>query len=160
MDLGNGQYSISSSNAFAWSGAGQQSDAAKAANAFCAKQGKVARITSMQATDAVAYFKVASGQVTFVCEDPNAQITPIEMADGIYMLAGQSSGYQGIQARYKLLQQASQFCQRQGLKLQPISDTRETGQNLTSGTGRANTGNSAENALQNTSADVMFRCVP
>ena len=40
VDLGGGQYSVSSSNFWAWSGAGQQSDALEAAKAFCAKQGK------------------------------------------------------------------------------------------------------------------------
>ena len=158
VSLGNGQYSISSTNYWAWSGADQQAGAAQAANAFCAKQGKVARITSMSATDAVAYRSVASGQVTFVCEDPNQTVEPVEMAGGVYMLAGSSSGYQGIKARYQLMQQASAFCKKQGLKVQLVDTTREYGANYTSITGKANTGNTAENALQNSSADIFFRC--
>ncbi len=158
VDLGGGQYSVSSSNFWAWSGAGQQSDALEAAKAFCAKQGKTTRVTSMRATDAVAYRNVASGQVTFVCED-NFEEEPVSLAGGIYMLAGSSSGYQGIKARYQLLKSASKFCSKKGLKAAPIEATREVGKNYTSITGKADTGNTAENALQSSSADLMFRCV-
>lgn len=158
VSIGNGQYSISSSNYWAWSGADQQAGAMKAANDFCAKQGKVARMTSMSAEDAVAYRSVASAQVTFVCEDPNQTDEPVEMAGGVYMLAGSSSGYQGIKARYQLMQKASAFCKKQGLKVQLVDTTREYGQNWTSFTGKTNTGNSAENTLQNSSADIFFRC--
>lgn len=156
--MGGGQYSISSTNFWAWSGEGQQADAAQAANEYCAKMGKVARITSMKATDAVAYRNVASGQVTFICEDPAREEEPVEMANGVYMLAGSSSGYQGIKARYALIKTASKFCAKQGLKVEPVDSTRESGVNLTSRTGSADTANSAENALQTTSADLLFRC--
>ena len=145
VDLGGGQYSVSSSNFWAWSGAGQQSDALDAAKKFCAKQGKTAR-------------NVASGQVTFVCED-NSEEEPVSLAGGVYMLAGSSSGYQGIKARYQLLKSASKFCAKKGLKAEPVGTTREVGSNYTSITGKADTGNTAENALQNSSADLMFRCV-
>lgn len=158
VDLGGGQYSVSSSNFWAWSGAGQQSDALDAAKKFCAKQGKTARVTSMKATDAVAYRNVASGQVTFVCED-NSEEEPVSLAGGVYMLAGSSSGYQGIKARYQLLKSASKFCAKKGLKAEPVETTREVGSNYTSIAGKADTGNTAENALQNSSADLMFRCV-
>lgn len=158
VSLGGGQYSISSSNFWAWSGAGQQSDALAAAKAFCAKQGKEARVTSMRATDAVAYRNIASGQVTFVCEDKTSE-EPVELAGGVFMLAGSSSGYQGIKARYQLLKSASKFCAKKGLKAAPVGATRETGNNYTSITGKADTGNTAENALQSSSADLMFRCV-
>lgn len=156
--MGGGQYSISSTNFWAWSGEGQQADAAQAANEYCAKMGKVARITSMKATDAVAYRNVASGQVTFICEDPAREEEPVAMANGVYMLAGSSSGYQGIKARYELIKTASKFCAKQGLKVEPIDSTRESGTNFTSRTGKADTSNSAESALQNTSADLLFRC--
>lgn len=159
MDLGGGQYSISSSNVWAWSGAGQQSDAIEGAQRFCAQKGKKARITSMSSTDAVAYRSVASGQVTFVCEDMAASEDPVELANGIYMLAGSSSGYQGIKARYELVRQAGKFCAQIGAKPQLVDSTRENGVNLTSGTGKANAGNNAENALQNSSSDLLFRCV-
>lgn len=156
--MGGGQYSISSTNFWAWSGEGQQADAAQAANEYCAKMGKVARITSMKSTDAVAYRSVASGQVTFVCEDPAKDEEPVALVNGIYMLAGSSSGYQGIKARYALIKTASKFCAKQGLKVEPVDSTRESGVNLTSRTGSADTANSAENALQTTSADLLFRC--
>lgn len=158
INIGGGQYSISSTNFWAWSGEGQQADAAKAANEHCAKMGKVARITSMKATDAVAYRNVASGQVTFVCEDPAGDEEPVALANGVYMLAGSSSGYQGIKARYQLMKAASKFCAKQGLKVEPLDSTRESGTNWTSRTGMADTSNSAESALQNTSADLFFRC--
>ena len=87
VPMGGGQYSVSSSNFWAWSGAGQQSDAMEAARQFCAKQGKTLRVTSMKATDAREYRNVASGQVTFVCED-SEQDEPVALANGIYMLAG------------------------------------------------------------------------
>lgn len=158
VDLGGGQYSVSSSNFWAWSGAGQQSDALEAAKKFCAKQGKVIRVTSMKATDARAYTNVASGQVTFVCEDPTED-EPVALANGIYMLAGSSSGHQGIKARYELIKTASKFCAKKGLKVEPIADTREASANFTSITGKTDTGNTAENVLQSTSADLMFRCI-
>ncbi len=158
VPLGGGQYSVSSSNFWAWSGAGQQSDAMEAAKQFCAKQGKTLRVTSMKATDARAYRNVASGQVTFVCED-SEQDEPVALANGIYMLAGSSSGYQGIKARYQLIKTASQFCAKTGKKAELVSGTREAGTNYTSITGKADTGNTAENALQATSADLMFRCI-
>lgn len=158
VDLGGGQYSVSSSNFWAWSGAGQQSDALEAAKKFCAKQGKVIRVTSMKATDARAYTNVASGQVTFVCEDPSED-EPVALANGVYMLAGSSSGHQGIKARYELIKAASKFCAKKGLKVEPLADTREASANFTSITGKTDTGNTAENILQSTSADLMFRCV-
>lgn len=158
VHLGNGNYSLTVSDYWAWSGSGQQSEAVKKANEFCQQQNKVARITSMKATDAVAYQSVASGQVTFVCEDANQEVEPIEMAGGVYMLAGSSAGYQGIKARYELMKIASKFCKSKGLKLEMLGTTRETGQNYTSATGRTDTANSAENILQNTSADIVFRC--
>ncbi len=160
VSLGAGQYSISSTNYLAWSGAGQQSDAVRAANDFCAKSGRIARITSMSATDAVAYRSVASGQVTFVCEEKSGVEEPVALAGGVYMLAGSASGYQGIKARYKLMKAAAAFCARHNLKVEPVADTRERGNNLTSGTDAASTGHSAESALQNSSADLLFRCAP
>lgn len=160
VSLGGGQYSISSSNAWAWDGAGQQANAIEAANKFCGEKGKTARITSMTASDAVAYQSVATGQVTFVCEDPDGSgEDPVELADGVYMLAGSASGYQGIKARYGLVKKAAEFCARGGLKAQMVDATRESGTNFTSATGRAGTANNAESALQNTSADILFRCV-
>lgn len=159
VSLGGGQYSITASNHLAWDGAGQQNEAVKAAHEFCAKEGKTARITSMKATDAVAYLRVASGQVTFVCEDAVSDDEPVEMAGGVYTLAGSSSGYQGIQARHELIKKASRFCAKKGLKLLPVDATRETSANYTSVSGAADTTNSAENALQRSSADLMFKCV-
>jgi hypothetical protein len=113
----------------------------------------------MKATDARAFRNVASGQVTFVCEDPNEEELPVELADGVFMLAGKSSGYQGIQARYDLIKSASKFCAKRSLRAKIEQGTRESGINKTCLTGRADTANSAENALQNTSADIFFRCV-
>lgn len=158
VDLGNGQYTVSSSNFWAWSGAGQQADALQEAKEFCAKQGKRIRVTSMKATDARAYTNVASGQVTFVCEDPEED-EPVALANGVYMLAGSSEGHQGIKARFELIKSASKYCAKKGLKVEPLSDTREVSANFTSATGKADAGNTAENALSSTSADLMFRCV-
>lgn len=159
VSLGGGQYSITASNHLAWDGAGQQNEAVKAAHEFCAKEGKTARITSMKATDAIASFRVASGQVTFVCEDAVSDDEPVEMAGGVYTLAGSSSGYQGIQARHESIKKASRFCAKKGLKVLPVDATRETSANYTSAFGAADTTNSAESALQRSSADLMFKCV-
>ena len=159
VSLGGGQYSITASNHLAWDGAGQQNEAVKAAHEFCAKEGKTARITSMKATDAIASFRVASGQVTFVCEDAVSDDEPVEMAGGGDTLAGRSSGYQGIQARHELIKKASRFCAKKGLKVLPVDATRETSANYTSASGAADTTNSAESALQRSSADLMFKCV-
>lgn len=158
VDLGNGQYTVSASSVWAWSSAGQQADALQEAKEFCAKQGKRLRVTSMQAKDARAWVSVASGQVTFVCEDPEDD-EPVALANGIYMLAESSNGHQGIKARFELIKLASKFCEKKGMKVEPLSDTREVSANLTSATGKADTGNTAENALSSTSADLMFRCV-
>lgn len=159
VSLGGGQYSITASNHLAWDGAGQQNEAVKAAHEFCAKEGKTARTTSMKATDAIASFRVASGQVTFVCEDAVSDDESVEMAGGVYTLAGSSSGYQGIQARHELIKKASRFCAKKGLKVLPVDATRETSANYTSTSGAADTTNSAESALQRSSADLMFKCV-
>lgn len=113
----------------------------------------------MKATDAIASFRVASGQVTFVCEDAVSDDEPVEMAGGVYTLAGSSSGYQGIQARHELIKKASRFCAKKGLKVLPVDATRETSANYTSAFGAADTTNSAESALQRSSADLMFKCV-
>lgn len=158
VHLGGGKYSLSASNYWAWSGADQQSGAIAEANKFCAQKGKVARVTSMQATDAIAYARVASANITFVCEDAESMDEPVEMANGVYMLAGSSEGYQGIKARYKLMQQASKFCSKQGKKPQMIDATREFGMDFTSITGKTSASNSANSALQNTSADIFFIC--
>ncbi len=159
VSLGGGQYSITATSYVSWNGANQQGDAVKAANEFCAKEGKTARVTSMKSTDKIPYRSVASGQITFVCENATAEVEPLELANGVYMLAGSSGGYQGIQARYDLLKQASKFCAKSGLKVFPVDTTRESGVNYTSNTGAADTGNTAENVLQHTSADLLFRCV-
>ena len=159
INLGNNRYQISSTNFWAWSGAGQQADALSAANNYCAKFGKQARVISMEARDAVAYRSVASGSVTFECVSANEEAEPIELAGGTFLLSGESSGYQGIKARYELMKQASAFCAKRNAKLLPLEGTRETGINMTSRTGQASTKNSANSALQATSADLLFKCI-
>lgn len=157
--LGQGKYTITSSNFFAWSGGGQQSDAIREANAFCGKQGKEAKIISMEAHDAVAYESVASGQVTFECVDPHTTDEIIPMAGDAYLIAGDASGYQGINARYQLMKKAAAFCAKKGGKVLPLSNTREVGLNESTRAGKGSTMNSANSSLQSSSADLLFKCV-
>ena len=160
LQIGENQYVVSSSSYWTGtSGTAQQEYAIKQAQEFCAKQGKILKVTSMQDEDGVFGATIASAKIAFTCEEINKEEEPVELANGIYMLAGSTSGYQGIRARYELLKAASAFCAKKGMKVLPVSDTRESGVNFTSITGKANTGNSADSALQNTSADIFFKCV-
>lgn len=159
MSLGQGKYTITSSNFFAWSGGGQQSDAIREANAFCGKQGKEARILSMEAHDAVAYQSVASGQVTFECVNPHMRDDIIPMAGDTYLIAGDAASYQGINARYQLMKKAAAFCAQKGGKVLPLSGTREVGMNESTRAGRGSTMNSGNSSLQSSSADLLFKCV-
>lgn len=160
QQIGPNKYVVSQTSYTAWSGADEQAKAIQKAQQFCAAKGQEANILAMSSTDAVAYKSVASGSVTFECVNPNRdEVEPVELADGQYVLAGSTSGYQGIKARYALLKQASKFCAQQGKKVQLVSNTREAGTNYTSVTGNASVNESAESSTQNTSADIIFRCV-